>query len=145
MLNNKGQSLVLFIVMLPILLLILVLVIDIGRVIVLKQELDNINKIVLDYGLDNLDMDNLDNKIVELVKLNNNKINDINIDLEEDKLYVELNTDTDGILLGLVDISILDIKSSYVGYIKDNKKIFERISGWYYESFFRESSYSFFG
>lgn len=129
MLNNKGQSLILFIVILPILLLILVLVIDVGRIIVLKQELDNINKIVLDYGLDNLDMDDLNNKMVELVKLNNNEIDDININLEEDKLYIELNMDTGGMLSGLVDISIFDIKSSYVGYIKDDKKIIERISG----------------
>ena len=144
MLNNKGQSLILFIVILPILLLILVLVIDVGRIIVLKQELDNINKIVLDYGLDNLDMDDLNNKMVELVKLNNNEIDDININLEEDKLYIELNMDTGGMLSGLVDISIFDIKSSYVGYIKDDKKIIERISGWYYESFFGKSSYGFF-
>ena len=129
MLNNKGQSLILFIVILPILLLILVLVIDVGRIIVLKQELDNINKIVLDYGLDNLDMDNLNDKIIELVKLNNNEIDDININLELDKLYIELNMDTGGMLSGLVDISIFDIKSSYVGYIKDDKKIIERISG----------------
>ena len=129
MLNNKGQSLILFIVILPILLLILVLVIDVGRIIVLKQELDNINKIVLDYGLDNIDMDDLNNKMVELVKLNNNEIDDININLEEDKLYIELNMDTGGMLSGLVDISIFDIKSSYVGYIKDEKKIIERISG----------------
>lgn len=129
MLNNKGQSLILFIVILPILLLILVLVIDVGRIIVLKQELDNINKIVLDYGLDNIDMDDLNNKMVELVKLNNNEIDDININLEEDKLYIELNMDTGGMLSGLVDISIFDIKSSYVGYIKDDKKIIERVSG----------------
>lgn len=129
MLNNKGQSLILFIVILPILLLILVLVIDVGRIIVLKQELDNINKIVLDYGLDNIDMDDLNNKMVELVKLNNNEIDDININLVEDKLYIELNMDTGGMLSGLVDISIFDIKSSYVGYIKDEKKIIERISG----------------
>ena len=129
MLNNKGQSLILFIVILPILLLILVLVIDVGRIIVLKQELDNINKIVLDFGLDNLDMDDLNNKMVELVKLNNIELDDININLVEDKLYIELNMDTGGMLSGLVDISIFDIKSSYVGYIKDEKKIIERISG----------------
>ena len=128
MLNNKGQSLVLFIVVLPILLLILVLVIDIGRIIVLKQELDNINKITLDYGLDNLEIDNLNDKMVEIIKLNNNEIDDININLENNKLYIELNIDMGGMLSELVDITIFDIKSSYVGYVEDNKKIIERIS-----------------
>ena len=44
-LNNKGQSLVLFIVIIPIIIGIMVMVIDIGNVIYEKQELDNINKI----------------------------------------------------------------------------------------------------
>ena len=129
MLNNKGQSLVLFIVVLPILLFILVLVIDIGRVIVLKQELDNINKIVLDYGLDNLDKEDYNNEMIKLIKLNNNDIEDINIYLNGEKLYVELGMDTDGVLSGLMNISVFDIRSSYVGYIDDNGKRIERVSG----------------
>ena len=54
MLNNRGQSLVLFVITLPVLLIVLVIVIDIGRVISLKQELNNISELVLDYGLDYL-------------------------------------------------------------------------------------------
>lgn len=129
MLNNKGQSLVLFVIVLPVLLLILVLVIDIGRIIVLKQELDNINKIVLDYGLDNLENDNLNGDIIDLVKLNNDEIDEININLENDKLYIELGTDAEGMLSGLLNIAIFDVKSSYVGYIENEKKRIERVSG----------------
>ena len=40
--------------------LILVLVIDVGRIIVLKQELSNISEIVLDYGLDKIDDNELE-------------------------------------------------------------------------------------
>ena len=130
MLNNKGQSLVLFIVVLPILLLILVLVIDVGRILVLKQELDNINKIVLDYGLDSLDKEDYNEEMIKLIKLNNNDIEDINIRLDKDKLYVELGIDADGMLSGLVNISVFDIKSSYVGYIDNNSKRIERVNGW---------------
>ena len=129
MLNNKGQSLVLFIVVLPVLLLILVLVIDIGRIIVLKQELDNINKIVLDYGLDNLDNENLNEEMIKLIKLNNDEIKDININLDENKIYLKISMDTDGMLSGLVNISMFDINSYYVGYIEDNNKRIERVSG----------------
>ena len=43
-LNNKGQSLVMFVLILPLLLFIMVLVIDIGNIILSKQELDDINK-----------------------------------------------------------------------------------------------------
>ena len=129
MLNNKGQSLVLFVVILPILLFILILVIDVGRVIALKQELDSVNKIVLDYGLDNLDKDNLNEELTDLVKVNNNDIETIDIMLEDNKLYIVLNTNVNGIFSGLVNKSVFDVESSYVGYIENNNKIIERVSG----------------
>lgn len=165
MLNNKGQSLILFVIVLPILLVILVLVIDIGRVISLKQELDNVNKIVLDYGLDNLnntnvngdnynDQDNqLDNSIddeivnndedvniinnisdiedelIELVKLNKNDIDLVDVRIENNKIYIELNEKVDGIFSSLIDISVFDVKSYYVGYMNNDSKRIERVNG----------------
>lgn len=140
MLNNRGQSLILFVIVLPILLIVLVLVVDIGRLMVLKQELDNINEIVLDYGLDNLDnntvidfnnndINNLDSKLIDLVKLNKNDIDLINVRIENNKIYIELVDRLDGIFSSLIDISIFDIKSSYVGYIDDDNKRIERVNG----------------
>ena len=55
MLNNKGQSLVMFILIIPIFFGIMVLVIDIGNVIYYKQDIDNINKVVINYGLSHMD------------------------------------------------------------------------------------------
>ena len=54
-LNNKGQSLVMFIILLPILLLILTLVYDVGNAIYEKDRLSNTNYMVVDYALDNID------------------------------------------------------------------------------------------
>ena len=50
--NNKGQTLVLFVLILPIIVFIMLLVIDVSNMFITKQELNNINKIVLNYGLD---------------------------------------------------------------------------------------------
>ena len=130
MLNNKGQSLVLFVVVLPILLLVLVLVIDIGRVICLKLELDNVNKLVLDYGLDNLDNENVSDELIKLVKMNNDKIYVIDIFVSNNKIYIRLNSDFNVMLCGLIDISIFDVESYYVGYIDGNEKRLEKVNGW---------------
>ena len=129
MLNNKGQSLVLFVVILPILLLILIMVIDVGKVIVLKQELKNISNIVLEYGLDNLDNEDLYSELIDLIELNNDDIDNIDIKINNDKIYVKLIENVDGMFSKIIDISIFKINSSYVGYIKNNKKVIERISG----------------
>lgn len=127
MLNSKGQSLVLFVIILPVLLLILILVIDVGGVIVLKQELNNISKIVLDYGLDNLDKDKIEDELIDLIELNNSEIDDINVYIKDNKIYVEMNEDSSGVFSSLIDVSIFNVKTSYVGYIENNEKRIERI------------------
>lgn len=145
MLNNKGQSLILFIIVLPVVLFILVLVIDIGKVLVLRQELNNISEIVLDYGLDKLDMDdnssdntssdiddsnyNLEDELIEVIKLNKSDIDKIDVRIDNDRIYVDLSKGEKGIFSSLVDISIFNVKSSYVGYFDNNKKRIERVRG----------------
>ena len=138
MLNNRGQSLILFVIVLPVLLLILVLVIDIGRVISLKQELNNISEIVLDYGIDylNNDMDDnidsissIENKLIEIIELNKDDIDEIDVRIDNNKIYILLSDSVDGIFSSILDIDMFDIKSSYVGYMDNNKKRIERVNG----------------
>ena len=127
MLNNKGQSLILFILILPIILLILILVIDVGRMIVLKNELDSISGIALEYGLERLDEDDLEIKIKNLIELNIKDIDDIEIVFEEEKIFLNISEKNDGILSGFVNISAFDINVSYVGYFVDGEKIIEKM------------------
>ena len=138
MLNNRGQSLILFVIVLPVLLLILVLVIDIGRVISLKQELNNISEIVLDYGIDylNNEMDNnidsissIENKLIEIIELNKDDIDEIDVRIDNNKINILLSDSVDGIFSSILDIDMFDIKSSYVGYMDNNKKRIERVNG----------------
>lgn len=141
MLNNKGQSLILFVIVLPVVLFVLVLVIDIGKVLVLRQELNNISEIVLDYGLDKLDMGdntssdiddsnyNLEDELIEVIKLNKSDIDKIDVRIDNDRIYVDLSKGEEGIFSSLVDISMFNVKSSYVGYFDNNKKRIERVRG----------------
>lgn len=132
MLNNKGQSLILFVIVLPILLFILILVIDIGKIIVLKQELNNINEIVLDYGLDKLYSNDeeiynfvLEDDLRDLVDLNNESIDVVSIEIDNNKIYINLEESVNGVFSSFMNISIFNVKSYYVGYIENNKKKIE--------------------
>ena len=127
MLNNKGQSLVLFVIILPILVFILIFVIDIGKIILLKQELSNISEIVLDYGLDKIDDEKIDTELNDLIKLNKNDIDKTNLYIEDNKIYIKLEDKCEGMFSGFIDISIFNIKTSYVGYIENEKKRIERL------------------
>lgn len=127
MLNNKGQTLVLFVVVLPILILMLLLVIDVGKIIVLKQELNNISDIALDYGLDNIDNNNIVLELEELIKLNKKDIDKIDIKIENDKIYVNLVEKSDGIFSSFINMSVFNVSASYVGYMEENEKRIEKV------------------
>lgn len=127
--NNKGQTLALFIIIFPILLLTLVLMIDIGKVYTKKIELDNINKIALNYGLNNFNLNDsdLESKILNIIKLNNEKIDNIEIKIDNEKIYINITENINGIFTKMINVQVFKIKSTYIGYIKENTKRIERV------------------
>lgn len=123
MINNKGQSLVMFVLLLPIMILIMFMVIDIGKMILLRNELDNINYLAIDYGLDNLDNDNIEDILKDVVYKNRNSIDSNSILIDDEKIKIVLE---DKVNLIILKNSNIRVKSSYVGYFNGDKKIIER-------------------
>ena len=124
-LNNKGQSLVLFVVFLPILLLIMILVIDVGNTIMKKEEINNVNYITIEYGLDNINEEDLDKKLVSMINKNIDDISMVNVNVETTKITITIKKDINGMLTD--KLKIFELESTYVGYIKNGKKIIERV------------------
>lgn len=121
MLNNKGQSLVMFILIIPILLGIMAMVIDIGNVIYNKQDIDNINKIVIDYGLDNITSDSVIYDMKELGKLNNEDM-EVNIKFSDMEFYVDSSYYVKGIFSKIFKTDGYLVRSKYKGYIDSDDK-----------------------
>jgi|GEM_PF-383459 hypothetical protein len=125
-LNNKGQSLVMFVMILPILLMIIMMVIDIGKMVQRREELDSINYILVDYGLDNIELNNLEDKLKEILDKNDKSIDIVKINIDKESLEVEVILRDEVDLLILKDNKLFRVKSDYVGRVVDNKKIIER-------------------
>ena len=123
--NNKGQSLVSFVLIVPVVLLILYMVYEVGQMSLLKNELDDINYLAMDYAIDNITDADLENKIKDLIIKNKDSIDDINVLLENDKIYIKLTDKLDKQIISSKN-NIFQVKSSYVGYIENDKKIIER-------------------
>ena len=87
--NNKGQTLVLFVLILPIIIFIMLLVIDVSNMFITKQELNNINKIVLNYGLDIIEEENIDSKLEELIN-KNISVNEHTIRIDNGIIEIEI-------------------------------------------------------
>lgn len=150
-LNNKGQSLVLFILMIPILLGVMALVVDMGNLYLKKNELDSVIEFVMDYGMDALMEDEsiieeeventyiddtLSNTRIELDKresslevlLNYNLKNSKNeVYVDTDKIVISSKTYVDGIFSRIFSFKGFSIESEYQGVISDSKKIIEKI------------------
>lgn len=130
-LNNKGQSLILFVLMLPVLLFVMILVIDIGNLMVEKQKLNNINYIMIDYGLSNLTKEDLEEYIYNYLKLNDEKIDKIKVSKTDNDITINLGKKESSMLGHILNLKEVEIISSYKGSIIDDKKVIERLK-WSY-------------
>ena len=123
-LNNKGQVLVMFILLIPIFLLVLVLVVDISNLYIKKDELNNINYLVIDTILDKKINDL---EIKSLILKNDKDIIIDKISISEGVVEISLEKEYNGIFSRLVNEDIYNIESNYKGYKENNKKIIERV------------------
>lgn len=126
-LNNKGQSLILFVLMLPVLLFVMILVIDMGNLMVEKQKLNNINYIMIDYGLSNLTKEDLEEYIYNYLKLNDEKIDKIKVSKTDNDITINLGKKESSMLGHILNLKEVEIISSYRGSIVDEKKVIERL------------------
>ena len=120
-LNNRGQTLVLFVMLLPIMLLVIVLVFDIGKSIVEKQKLDNISFMIVSYGIEHSKDDNIEGTLKELVTLNYKDATDVEILVKDDYVSVSLSGKVKGVFGNLVGKSNFKVRSYYIGNINDKK------------------------
>ena len=126
MLDRKGQSLVIFIIIIPIFLLLFILIYDIGNLTFEKQELDNINKIVIDYGLDNINELNVVEEMYSLAKNNNDKAN-YQIKFIDQEFYITSKYYVKGMFTKIINIDGYLAKSTYKGYLDKEKHIIKKI------------------
>lgn len=139
-LNNKGQSLILFILFIPVLLGIMALVIDIGHGYSKKNEMDNVLEFILNHGIEtgevffeNNGKDYFNEELVnwkdDLVVLLNYNLDDCEnkIILEDKQIIVVSKTYVEGIFSNVFKIKGFAIESKYKGYINDGKVVIEKI------------------
>ena len=126
-LNNKGQTLVMFIVIIPILISIMVLVIDLGSAFAKKQELNNVNKLVIEYGLDNLDQENLESDLTSYITMNAKDLSNVKVIVENNTINVTTKAYIDGIISKALNIDGFEIVSEYHGYLSASEKRIERV------------------
>lgn len=116
--NNKGQVLVIFVIIIPVILLLLTLVVDLGLISIEKRKIDNNTKSATEYYLNNIDDEDVKEKTKVLL---NDNLDDIQIIINDNKNNVEITvTKTYKCVFGKILEN--EIKIKYIGN-KSTKKI----------------------
>lgn len=115
--NKKGQTLIIFVLILPVLVLLIQMIITKYDMYYDKRNMENIAKEAIYYGLNNLENENLENKINEFI--NENIKCSTQIKIENNIITITLKKEHSAIekILGNNEIKV-----SYKGYIEENKK-----------------------
>lgn len=124
--NNKGQSLVMFVLIIPIFLLILTLVYDVGNAIYEKDRLSNTNYLTIEYGLNNIDTVT-ENDLKNLIEQNTSNLKYIYVTIEENQIEIKMEKDAKSIIGKMFNFNLVKIISYYKGKIINNQKEIERI------------------
>ena len=124
MMNKKGQVLVVFVLILPLILLFVGLIIDIGNSLVVRRKAENTIKDAIIYTLKDYDgLENVNLNLIEKnIKSNIEEYDDLKVNLNEDIITVKFSMTYKSIFNNIFNIGLNKIKLE-VKYDVINKKI----------------------
>lgn len=120
--NKKGQVLLVFILLIPVFLILLALVVDVGLLYKEKKHLDSSLKAATKYGLKHITDASVKEKVETLILENVGDTSEINVVIEDDAITTSIKENYNGIFKMLFKNNIYEIEISYYGYMDDNNK-----------------------
>lgn len=125
-LNNHGQTLIMFVILLPLLLIIMAFIIDTSYIYCEKIKLESNTKEIIknlyDYRLDS----SITNRVNELYKKNNIDNYNVKLDVSEKYLKIINDYEIDSLFGNIIGIKKYKIKTNIKGYMKDSKIKYEK-------------------
>ncbi len=115
--NNKGQTLVLFVLVIPLIVYVIILINNKSNMYYEKRQTENITKEAILYGLNNIENENLEQNINDFINKNINCTSKIIINENEIKIEITKESKTIKKILGFGTIKV-----KYKGII-ENKRI----------------------
>lgn len=121
--GNKGQTLVIFVLILPILLLLFALIWEVGNLGLTTNKYETEIKDTIEYGLNHLDNENLEEVLTNLLKANLD--GDISVEINNQVIKVNVKQKYDALFNNLLN-NRFDIDLTYNGYIENEKLIIQK-------------------
>lgn len=120
-LNNKGQTLILFIILIPVTIMLMALIVDSSYLYIKKAKLENTTANIIE----NLYLKKEDENVIALVEELYNK-NDIQtkklkVDIQNDYFKISNEYKIDSIFGSIIGLKKYDVKVSLKGYYENDK------------------------
>ena len=115
--NKRGQTLILFVIILPIFLAIMALVVDVGLFTSKKIEIREVSKnVIKDILKENISVDEAQDVFIK----NNIAVLNLKIDKQEDKVNLKNDIKIKSVFGSLIGLKEYEIKIDITGIKKDN-------------------------
>ena len=121
-LNNKGQTLIMFILLIPLILVIMALVIDTSFVYKEKIKFQSVTKTIMKTTYENKDAIDFNDKIINLYKKNGIDTNNMVIKVNSDNVVIKNQAKVKSIFGNIIGIKNYEVKFLYKIY-KENESI----------------------
>ena len=125
-LNNKGQTLIIFVILIPLLITLMAFVVDISYMYRENNKLENTTKTIIKNLYDERLNENIESKVKDLYKKNKIDIKNIKISAKDDYLIIENNYEVNSIFGKLIGLKKYKIKVDIKGYKKNGKIVFTK-------------------
>lgn len=116
--NNKGQTLVVFIIFIPVIILLMAFIVDTSLMYIAKSKLNDLSKTIIK---EIYDIEDKNNKVEELLKVNEINYNNYDIEINDNKVKLSIEEEIDSVFGSMISNESYTIKSEITGY-KDNDK-----------------------
>lgn len=116
--NNKGQTLVVFIIFIPVIILLMAFIVDTSLMYIAKSKLNDLSKTIIK---EIYDIEDKNSKVEELLNVNEINYNNYDIEINDNKVKLSIEEEIDSVFGSMIGNESYTIKSEITGY-KDNDK-----------------------
>ena len=120
--NNKGQSLVIFIIIIPVIFIVFSFLYDYSYIINSQNKYENVTRTILNSTLE-------EDKIVDLYRQNGYKVDDFKYKKENDKVYIQNSYKIKSVFGNIVNLKNYTVSINYVVINSNNGIIIEDNKG----------------
>ena len=119
--NKNGQTLILFVIMIPILLGLCAFVIDVGSIVLANTKLREVTKTIISDVIDDASID----KIQSLYLKNDIPVENLEVEIKEDQIRVQNEYEIDSIIGSIIGLDTYRVEVDITGTKGNDKVLFE--------------------